>query len=193
MVWGTCYTDDDLASCDPRCHAEEDFVASMEMVKGATQGDDGIARGEWVGDDRGGCWAGMGREESVGNRREGGGESDATRRTVIYAKADVDGRDVGEGAVEEDGDVEEEVVLAVGCFGCLHVDVCEECLYLDPQLEAGCGRCKCVGEEDDDERVGGGGGGGNDGGVEMAGDVEAVEGGDEQRAFDRCHRGNIHP
>lgn len=134
---------------------------------------------------RGGrCLGGMG----VG---EMGGEEKG--HTVIYTKADVDGGDgVGrEGAAEEDGDVEEEVVLPVGCFGGLDVDVCEEGLHVDPGLRAGRCRGKRVGEEDDDEGVGRGGGGSGDGGVEMAGDAEAVDGGDEERTADRWHRRGV--
>lgn len=67
------------------------------------------------------------------------------RRTVIHTEATVDvGRDRvgGEDGVEEDGDVEEEVVLLVGGFGCLDVDVCEKGLHLDPGR---CGWDECVG------------------------------------------------
>lgn len=77
------------------------------------------------------------------------------RRTVIYAVADVDGGGEnveGQDAVEEDGHIEEQVVLLVGGFGGLHVDVGEEGLHLDPGLGAG-GRGKGVGQKDDDERV----------------------------------------
>ena len=120
---------------------------------------------------------GVGREEDVRDGGEGGGEGE-----VIYAEAEVDGgrEDV---AVEEDGDVEEEVVLVVGSLGGLDVDVCEEGLHLEP------GRRWGRDKEDDDERVRGGGGGGCDGGVEVVRGVEGVEGGDEESALDR-HRGN---
>ncbi|KAF8559641.1 zf-DHHC-domain-containing protein [Imleria badia] len=76
----------------------------------------------------------------------------------MYTEADVDGGgDGGRGqdGVEEDGDVEEEVVLLEGSFGGLHVDVCEEGLRVDPRVGAGCrrGEGKGVGEKDDDEHL----------------------------------------
>lgn len=50
----------------------------------------------------------------------------------MYTEAGVDvGRD-GVDGVDEDGDVEEDVVLLEGGFGCLYVDVCEEGLHVDP-------------------------------------------------------------
>ena len=113
-----------------------------------------------------------------------GGEG--KRRTVIDTEADVDGgrEDVGgEDAAEEDGDVEEEVVLEMGSLGGLHVDVCEEGLDVDPVWA---GRGKGVGEEEDGEGVGGGCCGCGDGGVEVVRGVEGVEGGDEEST----HRGN---
>lgn len=80
------------------------------------------------------------------------------RRTVIYTEADVDGGGEGvegQDTVKEDGDVEEGVVLLLGGFGGLHIDVGDEGLHLDPGLgaERGGGRGKGVGKDDDDEHV----------------------------------------
>lgn len=132
-----------------------------------------------------------------GRKKKGG-----RRHTVIYAETDVDGEQCigGENVAEEDGDVEEEIVLLVGDSRGLHVDVREDGLHLDPVLGAGGARREGVREEDDDESILCGFHGCGDGGVEMVGHVEGVEGGDEERTpvlrrHGRSavggHRGNI--
>lgn len=145
------------------------------------------------GDGRG--WEGRketGMEERASGRETSGGAGvdemgrEGERRTVMHAKADIDGGGDGvggQGVAEEDGDVEKEVVLLMGCLGCLYVDVCEECL----DLYRGCGWYKGVGEEHDGKGVGCRCSRGGDGGVEVEGDVEGVEGGDEEGASDCGH------
>jgi len=45
--------DDDFLARDPCCHAEEDLVAGVEVVKGASEGHDRIPWWWW--------WVGLGR------------------------------------------------------------------------------------------------------------------------------------
>lgn len=90
----------------------------------------------------------------MGDGGEGRGERDDWEVAVMYTEAAIDGggdRVGGESGGEEDGDVEEEVVLLVGGFGGLDVEVGEEGLDVDPG--AGWGRGEGVGDDDDDERV----------------------------------------